>query len=241
MAMAISANNPPNAIITIDGTTYKFNAYGMRWGEIDQFVTFDSIYKNNKWVLPRGEWVLRGDTFFYSPPLRLYTKKRLLLLGDSIVLGWGVDTTAAEYLQRILPDWEVIPMGVGSWTTKDEVEWYLDVGKRFDPDVVVVIVCDNDTDERNKPTAWQSFKGRLLYSSYLLLTLKRIMMKTDPSKLNEAEVVRQLERMKPHAKRVVALRYASMNLDRYRLSRSDAHANLEGQKQIAKMIAKEIE
>ena len=61
------------------------------------------------------------------------------------------------------------------------------------------------------------------------------------TKLNEAEVVRQLERMKPHAKRVVALRYASMNLDRYRLSRSDAHANLEGQKQIAKMIAKEIE
>ena len=46
--------NPPNAIITIDGTTYKFNAYGMRWGEIDQSRSGNSETENNRPAECRG-------------------------------------------------------------------------------------------------------------------------------------------------------------------------------------------
>ena len=81
--------------------------------------------------------------------------KRLLILGDSVVLGWGApqDSIFPARLQRILAadceTVEVIAAGVGSWNTRTEFEWLRARGMAFDPDVVLLLVVGNDADPKN--------------------------------------------------------------------------------------------
>jgi len=66
-------------------------------------------------------------------------KKRIAFLGDSFVWGYDVDygERFTEYLQKRLPDWEIINMGVSGYSTDQELilieKWF----DHFKPDIVI--------------------------------------------------------------------------------------------------------
>lgn len=84
---------------------------------------------------------------------RVTGKKRIILLGDSVVAGHGqpeLDLTISKTLERILGDGtEVLNFGVGGYTTLAEVELLRVKGLKYRPDAVIVLVVYNDTDQSN--------------------------------------------------------------------------------------------
>ena len=84
-------------------------------------------------------------------------KYRLMILGDSITLGWGVknEDSYPRILERLLKskgrDVEVLNTGVGNYNTQNEVYAYLKKGQQFHPHEIVVGYYINDT-EVIKPT-----------------------------------------------------------------------------------------
>ncbi len=95
---------------------------------------------------------LRGPEFQNEKPPG---KKRILILGDSIVFGWGApqESIFALALQklfsRVTPDVEVIPAGVVSWNTRTEYEYLKSAGIHFKPDVVVLVIVSNDVEPKS--------------------------------------------------------------------------------------------
>ncbi len=81
--------------------------------------------------------------------------RRLLILGDSVVLGWGApqDSIFPALLDRDLDrpgtPVDVIAAGVGSWNTRTEYEWLRARGFAFEPDVVLLLVVGNDVDPKD--------------------------------------------------------------------------------------------
>jgi hypothetical protein len=68
-------------------------------------------------------------------------KRRVLLIGDSVTFGTGVDAgwRFSDFIQRALKDdIEVINAGVPGWGTDQELIYYESFGRRLDPDIVVV-------------------------------------------------------------------------------------------------------
>lgn len=100
---------------------------------------------------------LRGPEFQKEKPI---TKKRVLILGDSVVFGWGApqkDIFALQLQELIFRhplEIEVIPAGVGSWNTRTEFEYLRNTAKNFYPDVLVLLIAGNDLEpKRNGHTA----------------------------------------------------------------------------------------
>lgn len=81
---------------------------------------------------------------------------RILILGDSVVFGWGVgqDETFPTRVERLLQSQgervEVIPAGVCSWNTRTEYEFTRTVGVNYRPDVLVLVVVFNDIEPKKE-------------------------------------------------------------------------------------------
>lgn len=103
---------------------------------------------------------------------------RILLLGDSITFGWGVAEaeTMAGRLRNALKDrfpsrdFEVVNAGVGNTNTAMQVAWYLEQGRRYEPDLVVLNYFINDAEPtpsrhggliRETSMAFVYFEGRV--------------------------------------------------------------------------------
>jgi hypothetical protein len=106
---------------------------------------------------------LRDREYSLAKPAGVY---RVLMLGDSTTLGWGVKVadTSAKVLERELgPRFEVINAGVGNYGTVQELTYYKTHGRRFHPDLVILQYFIND------PEPVPRLKGGfLLDHSYLL-------------------------------------------------------------------------
>lgn len=78
--------------------------------------------------------------------------KRVLMLGDSMVLGWGVpeQATVCKRLERRFAaegaHVEVINTGVGNYNSVQEAEYFLTKGFAFNPDLVVLNFFVNDAE-----------------------------------------------------------------------------------------------
>ena len=79
--------------------------------------------------------------------------KRILMLGDSIIFGWGVgqDETLPVQLERDLAGRtadpvEVINTGVGNYNTAMEVAYFLEHGVAYTPDIVILNYFINDAE-----------------------------------------------------------------------------------------------
>jgi Flp pilus assembly protein TadD/lysophospholipase L1-like esterase len=80
--------------------------------------------------------------------------RRVLLLGDSVVEGYGLreSETISRQLEDLYPDGstEVLNFGVSAYCTRAEVELLEAKGLRFEPDVVVLVFVENDFDNFNR-------------------------------------------------------------------------------------------
>ncbi len=110
--------------------------------------------------------------------------KRIVMLGDSLVFGWGVDftSTSSKVLERELnagrpqADVEVINTGVGNYNTSMEVQYFLNEGYRYSPDIVILNYFINDAEETPRYTG-NFFNEHLLswvYVSARLDTISRM-------------------------------------------------------------------
>ncbi len=100
---------------------------------------------------------LRGPQVGYPKPAG---EKRLLFLGDSVVLGWGAKeaelfvTRAAELLG---PGWTTVNGGHNQYDTTQEAAFLEEVGPGIDPDAVLLVFVGNDV----VPTvrAWEALQA----------------------------------------------------------------------------------
>ncbi|MBU0755313.1 MAG: SGNH/GDSL hydrolase family protein, partial [Planctomycetes bacterium] len=77
---------------------------------------------------------------------------RILVLGDSVVFGEGVafHNTFSSLLEAALQEApgrkkiEVINAGVNGYSPFNELHYYLEQGRKFEPDLVVTVFCMND-------------------------------------------------------------------------------------------------
>ena len=78
---------------------------------------------------------------------------RVVILGDSVTYGHGIDANQAfpQVLERKLRedgrDVEVFNMGLPGWSTRQERIAYERIARKYKPDVVVLAVCLNDLAE----------------------------------------------------------------------------------------------
>jgi lysophospholipase L1-like esterase len=76
-------------------------------------------------------------------------RKRILLLGDSVVVGhgiWDLEDTISRNMERELAGegFEVLNFGIGGYNTRSEAELLKEKGVQFSPDLVVLIILEND-------------------------------------------------------------------------------------------------
>jgi hypothetical protein len=110
---------------------------------------------------------LRDREYARQKPPGVY---RIVALGDSTMLGWGVpqEQTTAKILERRLnataTRWrfEVLNAGVGNYDTVQEVEHYLTCDRAFHPDLVILQYFINDAEPVPRKRG-----GGLLGHSYL--------------------------------------------------------------------------
>ncbi|MGH9748379.1 MAG: SGNH/GDSL hydrolase family protein [Candidatus Polarisedimenticolia bacterium] len=76
-------------------------------------------------------------------------RKRILVLGDSVVWCWGVDMSDCftELVEERLPDTDVVALGVPGYGTAQELLAYERLGARFSPDLVILVFVSNDPAE----------------------------------------------------------------------------------------------
>ncbi len=80
--------------------------------------------------------------------------RRVLLLGDSVVEGYGLreQETISRQLENLYPDGstEVLNFGVSAYCTRAEIELLEVKGLKFEPDVVILVFVENDFDNFNR-------------------------------------------------------------------------------------------
>ena len=89
---------------------------------------------------------LRGPQFDVTKPAG---ERRLMILGDSVVFGWGAgqDVIFPAVLQRMVgSSLRVISAGVGSWNTRSEYEFLRKRGVDYGLDAVVLVAVANDVE-----------------------------------------------------------------------------------------------
>jgi lysophospholipase L1-like esterase len=88
------------------------------------------------------------------------TKKRIAFIGDSFV--WGFDVNAderfTEKLQKKIPTWEVLNMGVSGYGTDQEYILLKNWFKKYQPDIVVNLHCYNDHQDNSSNTSYGYYK-----------------------------------------------------------------------------------
>ena len=99
---------------------------------------------------------------------------RILMLGDSVTLGWGISNseTVTARIEQSMPQVIGRPVralnaGVGNYNTAMEVAWFEKHGAGFDPDAVVLNVFINDAEE-TPDYSGVSWWARVLYSRVIL-------------------------------------------------------------------------
>ena len=82
----------------------------------------------------------------HYPYARDAGRRRILVLGDSVVWCWGVEQADCftERLEAALPDTDVINAGVPGYSTAQEMLFYEREGRKYRPDLVILVVVPND-------------------------------------------------------------------------------------------------
>ena len=107
---------------------------------------------------------------------REYARKpgipRILLVGDSVVMGLGLASIDETISRRMEEHWsgkvEVLNFGVAGYCTRGQVRLIETEGVRYDPDLVIVVFVDNDYEDANSQTSYYNY-DRPAWSKRLFL------------------------------------------------------------------------
>lgn len=90
---------------------------------------------------------------------------RIVVLGDSQAEGWGVrsEDMWQTRLSERLPGVEVVNLGVRGYDVLQELKQFLEVGRQYDPDIVVQILNANDYGGSGSTIMGQALRYRPLY------------------------------------------------------------------------------
>lgn len=118
-------------------------------------------------------------------PVERDNKYRIIFLGDSLTLGWGVDEneTFANILEEKLNSrfpTEIINFGIGNYNTEQEVNLFLEKGLKYKPDKVVLFYFINDAEVTPTKSKWW-FLGYSELISFYWSRIHAIMDKNLPS------------------------------------------------------------
>jgi hypothetical protein len=97
--------------------------------------------------------------------------RRMLVLGDSMAWGWGVeaDQIFCERLEARHPDWEIIDAAVPGYSTDQQLLYFEREGRRWNPDVVLLLFHPNDAEENERTAqSWQNKPGFELVAGELV-------------------------------------------------------------------------
>jgi lysophospholipase L1-like esterase len=110
---------------------------------------FPAPNSTNQFMGSRLVTIRHNNDGFRDVPHGPKQKKRIAFLGDSFVWGYDAEQEErfTEKLQAQLADWEVLNMGISGYSTDQELllleKWF----DRYQPDIVVLVYCDNDVEE----------------------------------------------------------------------------------------------
>ena len=111
---------------------------------------------------------IRGPEYPYEKPNNEY---RILILGDSFAEGYMVEfhELFSEVLKANLNtvdnlqlDVEVINSGTGGYSTDQELLWFYSEGKKYNPDLTVLMFYDNDVWFNNQHKYWRGEKPQFV-------------------------------------------------------------------------------
>lgn len=100
---------------------------------------------------------------------------RILVLGDSITLGWGIDldSTYTKILERKLNQlkpfkkygkYDVINTGIGNYNTAMELVLLKDKGMKYNPDLIILEYYINDAEITPKKPVFDILRHSYLYA-----------------------------------------------------------------------------
>lgn len=84
---------------------------------------------------------------FRDPEPTFSDRPRIVVLGDSFVWGYDVqqDQRFTEQLRTMLPEYDIYNLGISGYGTDQQTILYQDIGRLYEPDIVISIFCaDND-------------------------------------------------------------------------------------------------
>ena len=95
-------------------------------------------------------------------------RKRIVVLGDSITAGWGVEfnQTYPRVLESMLKkegDFEVIVLAKPGWNTVQELAAFEEIGLSYRPDMVIVGFCLNDPERARRDRVTRRLRRLSLY------------------------------------------------------------------------------
>lgn len=125
---------------------------------------------------------LRDDEY----PVDKGDKRRIIFLGDSLTLGWGVrqeetfeSLIEAELGRRGLAA-ESLNFGIGNYNTEQEVYLFLEKGLQYRPDQVVVFYFINDAEPTPVRSPW-AFLGHSRMITFIWSRAKAVLSRVRPS------------------------------------------------------------
>lgn len=104
-------------------------------------------------------------------PVERNEKYRVIFLGDSLTLGWGVrqeetfENLIEEEINQRLPA-EVINFGGGNYNTEQETHLFIEKGLKYRPDQAVLFYFINDAEPTSRQSGWSFLEHSELISFY---------------------------------------------------------------------------
>lgn len=123
-----------------------------------------TYYLGRNRVVLNSRGLRRNSDIAYDKPVG---EKRVLVLGDSVAFGWGVNQgeTFSELMEPLLQNrtaenWKVLNSGVNGYNSEQEAKYFRIEGSRYSPDIVILIYVPNDVEPSiptlHSKTGWPS-------------------------------------------------------------------------------------
>ena len=188
-------------------TFYEYHDF-LGWRNIPNTDAIRTIHAKgkNKVTYKINSRGIRGPEYSYEKPENEY---RILFLGDSYTEGYVVDfedlfsELLKERLNGLVGDKYVqtINSGTSGWSTDQELLFFQHEGKKYNPDLTVLMFYENDLAYNNQPKDFGMFykpmfkevKGELVLTNVPVPRPDRIINNTQLADYQNASLIKKLK------------------------------------------------